>query len=78
MDPAYGPVPMMSDVDKLREMAPKQSPQIKEERSKESHSPNDHSKVIKVFISGIRDKFLPIVLKSLKAKIITSFTKDAG
>lgn len=46
MDPAFGPVPMLTEADKMREMAASQSPQIKEERSKDSSSPNDHPKVI--------------------------------
>lgn len=44
MDPAFGPVPIMSEADKMREIA-NQLPQIKEERSKDSSSPNDHPKV---------------------------------
>lgn len=45
MDPAYGPVPMMTEADKMRaEMGGGPPPQIKEERNKESSSPNDHPK----------------------------------
>lgn len=44
MDPAYGPVPMMSDAEKMRALAVAEALNIKEERNKESSSPNDHPK----------------------------------
>lgn len=45
MDNPYGPVQIIADADKMREISSNQSPQIKEERSKESSSPNDLPKV---------------------------------
>lgn len=39
MDPSYGSVPMLSDADKMRTMA--SDTNIKEERNKDSSSPND-------------------------------------
>lgn len=44
MDPNYGPVPMMTDAEKMRAMAVAEAVNIKEERNKESSSPNDHPK----------------------------------
>lgn len=46
MDPAYGSVPLLTEAEKMRaEMGGGPSPvQIKEERNKESSSPNDHPK----------------------------------
>lgn len=56
MDPGYGPVPMMSDAEKMRAMAVAEAVNIKEERNKESSSPNDHPKsgtqVMKCTVGG--------------------------
>lgn len=45
MDPAFGPVSMITEAEKMRaEMSGGPPPQIKEERNKESSSPHDHPK----------------------------------
>uniref|UniRef100_A0A336KAU8 CSON004388 protein n=1 Tax=Culicoides sonorensis TaxID=179676 RepID=A0A336KAU8_CULSO len=68
-DPAYGPMSMMSDADKMRAMAAAEASNIKEERNKDSSSPNDHPKSgTQQSLQGKIIKSEPLSLKDIKTE----------
>ncbi|XP_058820485.1 zinc finger protein 608 isoform X2 [Topomyia yanbarensis] len=67
IDPNYGPVSMISEDSKLGQQPPP-SGQIKEERIKESPSPNDYAKMGSQMVSAKLIKSEPTVVKDIKTE----------